>query len=81
MLHGTLAIIKVCKIMFFLSPVYLGLMPYLLYYYRREQFIYGTIIMILMYVMVLDLFIYRKTLLRELKESEGNESLNTDQDK
>jgi hypothetical protein len=67
-------IIIICKIMFIVSPVYLFIVPYCLYRYRPSQdFIYGTAMLILMYLMLLEEFIFKKSIVKEIQIMEAKE--------
>jgi hypothetical protein len=66
LIHSYAGIIKICKIMFIMTPVYLFIMPYLLYHYCSFQlFFYGTAMLILMYLMLLEDFIFKKSILKK----------------
>jgi hypothetical protein len=67
-------IIKMYKIMFITIPLYLLILPYLLYrYFSYQEFIYGTAIFILAYIFIIEDFIYRKSIVREIQIMEAQE--------
>jgi hypothetical protein len=60
--------------MFFMTPLYLFITPYLLYHYRPfQEFIYGTAMFILLYVMLLEDFMLRKSIIKEIQIMESQE--------
>ena len=72
--HSRLTIIKINKIMFILSPVYLIIIPLIFYAYRSYQdFIYTTVMFILLYIIIFEDFMFSKSILKEIKEIEANE--------
>jgi len=74
LVHNYLKLIKYYKIMFILIPLYLFILPYMLYCYVPHHFIYGTAMLIMMYIMIFVSFIDRKSLLKDLQEGEAKES-------
>jgi hypothetical protein len=71
--HSSIQVMKTYKIIFILIPVYLGLLPYLLYRYTPQDFMFGTTMLILMYILIIESYLYRKGMLREIKEREAKE--------
>ena len=66
--------LKIYKIMFIMIPLYLFIMPYLLYRYRPfQEFIYGTAMCILLYLMILEDFIFKKSIVKEIQIMEAKE--------
>lgn len=60
--------------MFILSPVYLIIIPLIFYAYRSYQdFIYTTVMFILLYIIIFEDFMFSKSILKEIKEIEANE--------
>ena len=73
-MYSNAKIIKFCNIMFIVSQVYLLILPYYLYRYRHSQeFIYGTAMLILMYLLLLEGFIFRKSIAKEIQIMEAKE--------
>jgi membrane protease YdiL (CAAX protease family) len=68
-----LKLIKGYKLMFILIPIYLGLLPYLLYRYIPQDFIYGMAMVILMYLVILEEYLFRKWIVKEIKKREAKE--------
>jgi hypothetical protein len=64
---------KAYKIMFFLVPIYLGLLPYLIYRYSPQDFIFVTPMLILLYILIIEGYSYRKGILKEIHEREAKE--------
>jgi hypothetical protein len=68
LIYSYAKIINICKIMFIASPIYLIILPYYLYRYRPSQeFIYGTAMLILMYLMLLETFLFKKSIVKEIQ--------------
>lgn len=63
-------IIKLYKFFFWLSPVYLFLVPFLIYKYNRPDFLYMTVMMILLHVVILQDFLIRRLIIRKINETE-----------
>lgn len=60
--------------MFITTPVYLFIMPYILYCYRSyQEFIYGTAMIILIYLMILEEFMFVKSIVRKIQLMEAEE--------
>ncbi len=68
-----LTLIKIYKILFFLTPIYLVALPYLLYRYSPHDFIYMTAILIYMYLLLLEDIMFRKSMVKELQEIEDRQ--------
>jgi hypothetical protein len=60
--------IKIYKIFFWASPLYLIVIPFLIYKYQQTEFFHMTVLQILMYIGILEDFLYRKFLAEKLKE-------------
>jgi hypothetical protein len=74
LMYSYVKLIKICKIMFVMIPVYLFILPYLLYrYLYSQEFIYRTAMLILMYIMLLDIFILQKSIIKEIQDREAKE--------
>jgi hypothetical protein len=74
LIHSYAKIIKICKIMFVMPPLYLFIIPYNLYCYRSSQeFIYGTAMFILMYLLILEDFMFRKSIVKEIQNIAAKE--------
>jgi hypothetical protein len=60
--------------MFIISPLYLFLIAYLQYRYSDfEVFIYGTTILILMYLTIFEDFMFKKSIVKEIQNMEAKE--------
>jgi hypothetical protein len=68
-----LKIIRLYKIFLILMPLYLGLLPYLLYIYTPQDFIYLTILLILVYLFIIEDYMFRKVLIKEMQERKTEE--------
>ena len=58
--------LKVYKIMFWLSPVYLIIVPYIIYIYDQKDFTYLLIAMFFIYIYTLLDFFLRKSILSKI---------------
>lgn len=61
-------ILLISKIFLFCAPLNLIALPYILYYQAADSFIYLTASMIIIYILMIDEYAYRRYLLRELKD-------------
>jgi hypothetical protein len=68
----SLSLILIYKILLIMAPVYLGLFPYLLYHYAPKDFIYGIIIILMMYLSIIGGYLFRKSLVKEMQKREAN---------
>lgn len=66
--HST--IIKVYKIFLWMTPLYLIVIPIIIYIYSRSDFIYFLILMVLIVVVVLEDFIFRRSIISAYKKTE-----------
>ena len=60
--EGYNAIILVYKILLMASPFYLLGIPFILYIYLKDSFLYGTIVIALMYIVVLEDYFFRRSI-------------------
>ena len=67
--------IKIHRIMFYAIPFNLGILPYILYVNNSEHFVYVSIALIYVYVIVFENYMYRKTIIRELNKLECNQGI------
>jgi hypothetical protein len=63
--HST--IIKIYQIFLWMFPLYLIVIPIVIYIYSRSDFIYFLIMMVLIFVVVLEDFIFRRSLISAYK--------------
>ncbi len=73
LVHSWVRLNKFYKIFFILSPLYLFIIPYALYSYRPQEFIYETALMIMMYLLIFEDFLFRKAILKAWQERETKE--------
>ncbi len=70
MVNSWLFVIKIYKLMFIMIPLNLFIIPSLIYRYRPQDFVYMTIVLILMYLSLCEDFIFKKKLLKEINQIE-----------
>jgi hypothetical protein len=74
LINACTKIIKVYKILFIMSPLYLFIIPYLSYRYSSSQeFIYGTAMCILLYIVIIEDFMFKKSIIKEIQDREAKE--------
>ena len=59
--------IKIYKMFFLASPLYLIVIPFLIYKYNRQDFFHMTVLQILLYIGIVKDFLYRKFLIKKIK--------------
>ena len=62
-------IITLYKIMLFATPIYLILIPYLIYIYRPQEFFHVVTIFIIMYVFIIESYFFRLSIINKIKFS------------
>lgn len=70
LLKSHMLIIKIYKIFFYVSPFYLIAIPFLVYKYSKQDFFHITVLQVLLYVLILKDFLYRKFMAEKLKENQ-----------
>jgi len=60
-------LISIYKILFWMAPVYLLLIPIVFYLFLPDQFLYAAIVITLMYVLIFEDFLYRRSILKAIK--------------
>ena len=60
-------IVKIYKIFLWMFPLYLIVIPIIIYIYSHSNFIYFLIVMISIYVVILEDFIFRKSMISAYK--------------
>ena len=68
LLNSYMLIIKIYKIFFWASPLYLIVIPILIYKYQQTGLFHMTVLQILMYIVILEDFFYRRFIFEKLKE-------------
>lgn len=58
--------IKLYKLLFWTSPIYLIAIPFVIYTYRRESLFHMAVMLLLMYIGILEDFLSKKLLIREI---------------
>jgi Trk-type K+ transport system membrane component len=58
---------KIYKLLFWLSPLYFLLLPYLLYYHAPEYFISITLLFSLMYLLTIEDYLFRRKVVKDLE--------------
>ncbi len=61
--------IKIYKLFFWASPLYLIVIPFIIYKYSRQDFFHMTVMQILLYICLLEDFLYRKFVFGKLREN------------
>ena len=65
-IKSNLITIKLYRFLFWLSPVYLFLAPFIFYKYYPSDFLYYLVAMILIYLFALKDFLFRKSILKRI---------------
>ena len=66
-LKSSAIVIKIYKFFFWASPLYLIVIPFLIYKYQPAEFFHMTVLQILVYIIILEDFLYRKHLVKKIK--------------
>lgn len=65
------SLMVIYKILLWLTPLYLFIIPLIAYFYIPESFVYLTILLILMFIVVLGEFLYRKSIWKTIAKIES----------
>jgi hypothetical protein len=60
--------IKIDKFLFWCSPLYLFVVPFIIYTYQSAEFIKIMVLMISIYIVTIEDIMYRKSLIKKLKD-------------
>ena len=58
--------LPIYKILFWMAPINLIFIPVIIYFYARDSFVYFLGMLLMMYVVILEDYFYRKTILRSI---------------
>jgi hypothetical protein len=64
--NGYKTIMTIYKICFWTSPINLIVMPIILYLYSKSNFLYVTVLIILIYVTILEDFFFRRSITKSV---------------
>ncbi len=59
--------IKIYKLLFWTSPIYLLILPFITYTYSKKSFFHITVMEILMYISILEDFLFKRFLFNRIK--------------
>jgi len=63
------SVVKIHKLLLFLIPINLLAVPYAVYMYQPDRFFHISVLMVMVYVIILDDLIYRRSILNNVKET------------
>jgi hypothetical protein len=63
------SVVKIYKLFLFLMPISLVAVPYALYTYQPESFFHIFVLEVLVYVLIVDDLLYRRSVLIKIRET------------
>ena len=63
------SVVKIYKLLLFLMPIGLVVVPYIVYIYQPENFFHIFVLEVLVYVLIVEDLLYKRSVLMKIKET------------